>query len=232
MWNMKEKSQDDPADGSNHPEYSLRFNGARDIIVFHFADWEAQEAVAKISERQGRVPVAFLQMEHVGISISSFATGHRLRGGGHHGSYGVSEARCDCSTDACRDVCQFDPLPHFLSCFPSLKSFYIARVAHKHEDFGDEETGATTVLENADCHCGTSKDGEIASGLNHNWPNIKSSDLDRWCVVWDERTGCIPAHGVIGNIRHAWRPNFPYYKELEHLNIRFIRRMDPGGICE
>jgi hypothetical protein len=221
---------EEPADGSNYPEYILHFNGARDIIVFQDATWEDQEAVVKISQLQGRVPDAFMWMEHVGISMRSFACGHRSDPGGEPGSYGVTRSECACSTDACRDACQYEPLPRFLSCFPSLKAFYIARVSRDYEDGGDELTGRSISLENADCHCGANLNEEITVEPQHSWSVIKSSDINRWCVVWDERTGCIPVHSRIGLLRQYWRPNFPYYKEMKHLDIKFIRRLDPGDI--
>jgi len=231
-WTNDGYKLDEPADGSNYPEYILRFHGARDIIVFQDATWADQEAVVKISELQGRVPDAFLWMEHVGISMRSFACGHRLDPGGEYGSYGVTENECACSTNVCRDACQYEPLPRFLSCFPSLKAFYIARVSSDFDDGGDELTGTSTSLESADCHCETTKDSGKGSEPEHTWSIIKSSDIDRWCVVWDERTGCIPVHSRVGLVRQYWRSNFPYYKEMEHLDIRFIRRLDPGGIRE
>jgi len=228
-WINDKGEVEEPADGSNHYEHILRFNGARDIIVFQDATWADQEAVVKISKLQGRVPDAFMEMEHVGISMRSFICGNRLDPGGERGSYGVTENECDCSTGVCRDACQYEPLPHFLSCFPALKAFYIARVSTDAEDGGDEVTGTSAPIENADCHCKFYKDGDISSEPEHKWPVIKSSDIDRWCVVWDERTGCIPVHSCVGIVRQYWRSNFPYYKEMEHLDIRFIRRIDPAS---
>jgi hypothetical protein len=223
---------EEPADGSNYPEYILHYNGARDIIVFQDATWEDQEAVFKISQLQCRVPDAFMGMEHVGISIRSFACGHRSDPGGEFSSYGVTRNQCACSTDACRDACRFEPLPRFLSCFPSLKTFYIARVSDDGYDGGDTLTGMPVSLENADCHCRDSLNEELSVERKHSWSVIKSADINRWCVVWDERTGCIPVHSRVELTRRYWRPNFPYYKEMKHLDIKFIRRLDPGGIRE
>jgi hypothetical protein len=230
-WTNRGSDYDDPVDGSNYPEHVLRFNGARDIIVFQYAMWDEQNAVVKICELQNRVPDAFLHMEHVGISLRSFARGHSLAGPMHGGSYGVSPPRCNCSTEVCHGgACQYEPLPRFLACFPSLKAFYIARVSPDAEDNEDQPDGKPTAVENADCHCGPGTDGALSGEPRHEWPIIKSSDLDRWCVVYDERTGCFPEIHLMSYVRQHWRANFPYYRQMEHLDIKFVRRMDPGGI--
>lgn len=225
FWTANGCHKDDPADGTAYPEYILRFNGARDIIIFD-AGWEDQEAVVEISKLQGRVPDGCSRMQHVGISVGALEFGHGWDGLGVP-SYGVNPDECRCVTDDCRDTCRLEPLPRFLSCFPLLKTFYIARVSCS--DPGDTSNSVRTYLKDASCQCNLEENGVGGSGVRHVWSTIKSADIDRWCVAWDERTGCFPTNYLIEEIRQFWRAQFPYYKELKHLDIKFLRRLDPGG---
>ncbi|KAH8880485.1 hypothetical protein GQ53DRAFT_536695 [Thozetella sp. PMI_491] len=221
-WTEEGDWLDEPADGSGCPEYVLRFNGARDIVLFH-ADWEDQEAVVKISELRGP-PIPFTRMQHIGLTVRSLERGHADRDNYWDLCYGVNPAECMCSTPACSDACRLEPLPRFLACFPSLKTFYLARVSSDTVDAGDQSMYDWTREEDATCHC----EPEPRSGEpKHKWPIIRVSDIDRWCVAWDERTDCFPIHYLVEEIRQGWRSHFPYYKALDHLDIKFLRRLDP-----
>jgi hypothetical protein len=221
-WTDEMENQESLPDGTGYPEYVLRFNGARDIIIFH-ANWEDQEAVINIS-KLGGPPASFSQMQHIGLTIGSFDYGHGDTCNIFGPSYGISRDECRCLTDDCTDACQLEPLPRFLACFPSLQSFYIARISNDGADYGDVSESVWTRLADASCHCEPRSE---SSEPKHVWPTIKSADIDRLCVVWDERTGCFPTHYLIDVIRQGWRSHFPYYQALEHLNIRFLRRLDP-----
>lgn len=226
FWTQFDDTKDDPADGTAYPEYILRFNGAKDIIIFH-ASWENQEAVVEISKFQGYPPEGFSRMQHIGLTVGALDEGHSLHSV-MSTAYGVHRAECQCSTVDCHDVCRLEPLPHFLACFPLLKTFYIAQVS----DFGsdhDRKNRKGAYLEDAGCRCETEEGRVGGSAEKHIWSTIRSSDIDRWCVAWDERTGCFRTNYIVKAIRQYWRPNFPYYKALEHLDIKFLRRLDPGG---
>ena len=222
-WTDGTGGQEHPSDGTGYTEYILRFNGARDIVIFH-ANWEDQGAVTEIAKLHG-APAAFSQMQHIGLTVGSLDFGHGMSCGMGRASYGVAWDECRCSTAACSDVCQLEPLPGFLANFPSLRTFYIARISDDIADYGDSSDSVFTRLEDASCRC---EPRAGSDGLNHAWPTFKSADTDRWCVAWDERTGCFPTQYIITDIRLGWRSHFPYYQALEHLDIKFLRRLDPN----
>ncbi|KIN03391.1 hypothetical protein OIDMADRAFT_143054 [Oidiodendron maius Zn] len=203
LWTLFDDTKDDPADGTAYPEYILRFNGAKDIIIFH-ASWENQEAVVEISKFQGYSPDGFSRMQHIGLTVGALDEGHGYHSAVISTAYGVNPAECRCSTVDCHDV----------------------------SDLGsdhDRKNRKGAYLEDAGCRCETEEGRVGGSAKKHIWSTIRSSDIDRWCVAWDERTGCFRTNYIVKAIRENWRPNFPYYKALEHLDIKFLRRLDPGG---
>jgi hypothetical protein len=118
----------DTPDGAGFPESVPRFNGTKDIIVF-FASWEDQEVAIKISNLRGSSPDDFLNICHVGIAVSSLGLQHRDHHAyGEWGGFRDARRHCQCETEECQDYCKDEPLPKFLSLFPSLETFYIAGV--------------------------------------------------------------------------------------------------------
>ena len=216
-WNGVE-----PEGASQSPQFTFRFNGQKDIFIFE-AGWEDQQAVERIVKLQGQSPRSFLPMQNVGISYGAFEFGHM--GGGRDTEWGVDDRDCMCDTEACADCCRLEPLPPFLACFPNLKTFYIARIAADDpEDFGLYMDYAW--VKDATCKCVTD-DGQA----KHVWPTVRATDSNcEWCVIFDERSGCpFPPLAFIERARQNWRSHFPYYKALEHLDIKFLRRLDPNG---
>lgn len=199
----------DSPDAAGFPEYVLRYNGMKDIIVFH-AVWEDQEAAVKISDLMGSCLDDFLKMRHVGIADAAFNTTHDAT------LTSTERYDCACTTAVCLDHCQREPLPRFLSLFPLLKTFYIVQepVGPIHSPGSQTRSGYRSTI----CPC------PADAGSKHKWPTIKSQGLDCWNVIYDERWPCpFPKCYIITKIRRRWRSNFPYYRPLNHLDIKFIR---------
>lgn len=227
------------------PEYLLRFNRNRDIIVFDttWYDEEIMMQLSRLDKENGAAPrpwtKIFSRLRRVGFSMGSFARG---AAGARHDDFthGVERRHCSCGTDECRDSCRLDPLPRFLtSIFPELETFYIAQAASATDDNPMDMYEPWVLLRDADCKCAatTSAEGEDAGETetnqpdrHHVWPSFRSADINRLCACWDERTGCLPPNCLLLDwIRREWRPQFPYYQKLAHLDIRFLRRLDPVG---
>jgi hypothetical protein len=203
------------------PEYILRFNGAKDIFVFN-ADWEDQAAAIQISSFRGSPPDSFSRIRHVGIAVDRFTKEHlpQIRIPPHLPStYGTYY--CPCTTEQCQDCCKQEPLPEFLSLFPLLKKFYVARVPIRsnHQPL-DQIPSFPPPPEHVICPC--------PEGPKHSWPMIRSTDACGWFVIYDERSPCpFPKIKRVENLRRLWRPHFPYYRALSHLEILFIQLWDP-----
>jgi hypothetical protein len=199
--------------GSPFLEYILRFNGARDIIIFD-ADWADQESAIKIAALGGSVHDSFLQMRHVGIAIDKL---RHTTDGMMPFKYGTRACRTGCRTEECRDCCAKEPLPKFLGLFPLLEKFYIAQVPSFSENQPGGQTQTSFTSMGATCPC-------PSSGPRHSWPVIRSSDTCGWFTIYDERSECLlPKLDRVEELRQHWRPHFPYYRALDHLKIRFIQ---------
>jgi hypothetical protein len=199
--------------GSPYPEHTLRFNGAKDIFIFH-TDWVAQSSVVRLAALRGSPFQDFLNIRHVGIPIDKFRKIDRSR---PPLQYGTRACRTGCQTEVCQDYCQKEPLVDFLSLFPLLSNFYIADVPGSNIHQPDEQRLAGKKPTGGSCPCPT-------SGLRHSWPVIRSSDTCGWFTIYDERSGCLlPKLDRVEELRQHWRAHFPYYKALDHLEIRFIQ---------
>jgi hypothetical protein len=199
--------------GSPFLEHILRFNGARDIIIFD-VDWADQESAIKIAALGGSVHDSFLKMRHVGIAIDKL---RNTTDGVLPFKYGTRACRTGCQTEECRDCCTKEPLPKFLGLFPLLETFYIAQVLSSSENQQGDQTRTSFPLVGATCPCPT-------SGLRHSWPVMRNSDTCGWSTIYDERSGCLlPKLNRVEELRQHWRPHFPYYRALDHLEIRFIQ---------
>lgn len=202
------------------PEYTLRFNGAKDIFVFH-ADWEDQEAAIHISGFRGSPPDSFSRIRHVGIAVDRFTNEHlpQIRIPSHFlPTYGTGH--CPCTTEQCQDCCKQEPLPEFLSLFPLLKKFYVAKVPIKSKHQPLDQIPPFPAPEYVICPC--------PEGSKHSWQMIRSTDACGWFVIYDERSPCpFPKIKRVENLRRLWRPHFPYYQALNHLEILFIQPWDP-----
>jgi hypothetical protein len=215
----KYKSPADRPDGTGYPEYTLRFNATKDIIVFH-AGWEDQAAAVKVSELRGLPPDDFLKIRHVGIAVGSFRVQYRHM----DTQWGTPFERnsCKCKTEVCQDYCKEEPLPKFLSLFPSLETFYVSGVpsggVHKPGDQGHAGEGPSG---DANCSC-------LNVRQRHSWPMIRSPGVCGWFAIYDERSACpFPKFDPVEEIRQRWRPHFPYYRALDNLDIKFIQLWDP-----
>jgi hypothetical protein len=213
---MRDTSRTDSPDGAGFPEYILRYNSIKDIIIFHAA-WEDQEAAIKIAEFMGGPPDDFLKIRHVGISVGAFRIAHNgaLR-------YGTPRYDCRCMTEECQDYCKKEPLPGFLSLFPNLETFYIANVPNSSIHLpGDQIQAGKGPSKGANCPCRN-------NGPRHSWPMIKNQVTCGWFVIYNEGSGCpFPKINKVEDIRRRWRPHFPYYRALNHLAIKFIQPWDP-----
>jgi hypothetical protein len=203
-------------DGADFPEYVLRFNAAKDIIVFH-ADWTDQEAAVKIAKLKGSLPDDFLKIRHVGIAVDKIRTRYRTAVPPKYGTYD-----CGCLTEECQDYCKKEPLPSFLSLFPLIEKFYIAGVpsSSTHQP-GDQIRAGKELSGDANCACPN-------EGERHSWSTIRSADACGCFAIYDERSTCpFPKFDRIEELRQHWRPHFPYYRALDYLDIRFIQLWDP-----
>jgi hypothetical protein len=234
-WLWRDPPSPDWNDEKGMPEYVLHLNYAKDIIILH-ATWEDQEAAIKIANFKGSPPADFLKIRHLGISLGSLTVVYyRQHRHGQRGEFKKHGGHCRCETEECLDCCKEEPLPKFLSLFPSLSKFYIAgvpeRLSHPPEKlyiagvsdrvFDDKLQDGNGPTGEANCPC-------PSSGPRHTWPMIKTWDACGWFVVYDERAACpFPKSDRIEKIRRGWRPHFPYYRALDHLQIRFIQLWDP-----
>lgn len=196
-------------------EYTLRFNGARDIFIFDTC-WEDLDMAAQIIKLRGFPPDGFTKMQHVGLAVNHLRSCCvRYRHG--RPTYGTWKCEDNCATEACRDHCQLDPLPTFLSTFPLLEKFYIAGVptssTHK---LGDRLEAGRQPPVYANCPC--------PIGYRHAWPLIRSRQACGWFLIYDESSSCpFPKFSRVEDLRQRWRSHFPYYDALNHLEIRFIQ---------
>lgn len=213
---------DDGVDGPGLPVFPLRFNGHKDIFIFN-ARWEDLDATLQVSKLQGFPPNEFLKMRHVGIAVNDLRSDVQNRP--ERTSYGSGQCRENCTATACSDHCQHDPLPGFLSLFPLLKTCYIAGVPDTtNHHLGDHFEAGTPPPAEANCPC-------PVEGTRHSWPVIRSSQACGWFVIFDERSPCpFPKFSRIEELRKHWRPHFPYYQVLNHLDVRFIQPLWP--ICD
>jgi hypothetical protein len=224
---MRDPPPDDSSDGEGWPEYVLHLNYAKDIIIFH-AFWADQGAAIKIAKFKGSPPADFFKIRHVGISLGSLTVVyHSHHTYGQRGEFRNHLGHCRCEAEECQDSCKEEPLPKFLSLSPSLEKFYIAgaldRVYHPPKDKLQAANGPSGE---ANCPCPT-------SGPRHSWPMIKTWDACGWFVIYDERSACLfPKSDRIEKIRRERRPHFPYYRALDHLEIRFIQLWDPETLSK
>jgi hypothetical protein len=157
-WMRGRFVQTDNADGTGYQACVLRFNGARDVVVFR-ATWEDQVAAIRICQFRGTPLDDFLQMRHVAISISEMRSVTRWN---FYCSTG-----CQCLTEECQDYCKKEPLPKFLELFPRLQTFYVAGVPKcSIHLLGDAILPRDPPFGEANCPC-------PASGLRHAWPTIR-----------------------------------------------------------
>jgi hypothetical protein len=215
----------DTPDGASFPESVLRFNGTKEIIVFH-ASWEDQEAAIKISKLRHSSPDDLLNIRRVGIAVSSLRLQHQLQHDyGEWGRFRNARRHCQCETEECQDYCKDEPLPKFLSLFPSLETFYIAGVPEPglHEPEAQIQAGKDHPR---DSNCPCPNDSQ-----KHSWPIMRSPGVCGWFAIYDERSDCpFPKFYRIEKIRRDWRPHFPYYRALDYLEIRFIQLWDPESL--
>ncbi|KAF4633977.1 hypothetical protein G7Y89_g4129 [Cudoniella acicularis] len=208
----------DSADAAGLPEYVLRFNGVKDIIVFQVA-WEDQQAAIGISKLKGSPPDEFLNIRHVGIGAGELQMGYDWI----EANYGTPLQDCRCETEECQDYCKKEPLPSFLALFPLLQTLCIAGVPrgaiHRPGDTIQPQKGLSRKINNCPCP---------ENGPRHSWQMIKAWDACGWFAIYDERSGCsFHKFGKIEEIRQRWRSHFPYYRALDHLEIKFIQLWDP-----
>lgn len=208
-------------DGAGCPECTLRYNASKDIILLH-AGWEDQQAAIEIAKFNGSPNASFFQIRHVAIGVDDFHVkcSWPLR------DWRTPKHDCRCTTEECNDHCKREPLPDFLSLFPLLQTFYVAAISAartcKHLP-GDEIVAGPQPPGTLNCPCPD-------DGLKHSWPMAKGSDICGRFAIYDERSGCsFPKFDKIEKIRQSWRPHFPYYRALDHLDIKFIQLYDPSS---
>ncbi|KAH8647815.1 hypothetical protein BX600DRAFT_530781 [Xylariales sp. PMI_506] len=230
-------AHDSPGTAGSCPLYSLRFNGRQDIVVLQ-ASWEEQCELADLAKsaagdsspsRNAVMPQSFARMRNVGITIGSLDRANNIRRG-----FRADPRECRCDTDDCSDSCRLESLPRFLAgCFPAVEAFFLAGIPgrvgsllggyydHQHQRAKKEDI---RLGSRNPCPCSTCR--ELA-GAKRVWPAIKLADTGDEYVIYDERAKCaFPAFHVVEAIRQSWRPQFPYYKVLDHLDIRFIRQSE------
>ncbi|KAK8113401.1 HET-domain-containing protein [Apiospora sp. TS-2023a] len=230
------------------PSYALRFNAAEDVILFH-ANWTDLEAVIRMGQlSSGRAHESFAGIRNVGLGTRVL-----LQGWSSEGMPRCYRHReCPCDTDACPadDACRLEPLPGFLALFLQLRTLYLAdarRVVIAPQyvsmmrsdcsfEFCDTFEGFPTdnegwvVLED-----GTRSLYRCPSKRGDAWPVFQAVDFVRRAVVaFDDRDGgcllpnhrsSLPWDPKVREIRRKWRRGFPYYKSLQHLEIKFMAEL-------
>lgn len=210
----------DPLDGTGFVKCTLRFDGSKDIFIFNSC-WQDLDATLQIAKLKGSGPADFLTMRHVGIALNDLRSSVRYRYG--RPAYGTNKCLDNCATEACRDHCQYDPLPAFLSLFPLLERFYIAAVpsSSTHQLENQFQAGTWPSAE-ANCPCPIEE-------MRHTWQVIWNNQACGWSMIYDERSSCpFPRFSRVEVLRQRWRPHFPYYQVLNHLEIRFIQPLMPN----
>lgn len=208
--------------GAGYPEYTLRYNGSKDIIILH-ASWEEQQAAVEIAKLNGSPPEDFLKIRHLGIGVEDFQIRYKwvLR------YWRTPREECRCLTEECDDCCKIEPLLGFLSLFPLLKTFYIAGGLGTSRSSGhsssDEIRAGPLPSGTLNCPCPDDR-------LKHSWPMTKGCDICGWFAIYDERSTCsFPKFDRIERIRQRWRPHFPYYRALDYLDIKFMQLYNPNS---
>jgi hypothetical protein len=133
-------------DGVGFPEYVLRFNGAKDIIVFHASRYDQDNAV-KIAKLSGSLPTCFSKIRYVGIAVDKFCKSSQST---IPALYGAS--MCAYNTEECQDYCKEEPLQRLLSLFPLLEKFYIASVPSSSTHQPGDQILTKSPSRDANCH--------------------------------------------------------------------------------
>ncbi|KAK7963544.1 hypothetical protein PG988_010518 [Apiospora saccharicola] len=243
-WGDKEPANGAHWSNSGFPSYALRFNAAEDVILF-YANWTDLEAVIRMAQTSsGRTHESFAGIRNVGLGTRGLLQGWSTKGMPHC----YRRRECLCDTDACPadDTCRLEPLPGFLEMFPQLQTLYLAdtrRVVITPQymsmmrsecsfEFCDTFEGFPTDDEGwVEKEDGTRTFYRCPSKRNI-WPVFQAVDFVRRAVVaFDDRDdGCllpnhrfsVPWDPKVREIRRRWRRAFPYYKSLQHLDIKFL----------
>lgn len=214
----------DNPDGTPFPDHVLRFNGARDIIVFN-ASWTCQAYAVQISRLKGSPHDFFRNIQHVGLDterLMAFKGREQILPPYRTWYYERRfNDRSRCTTNECGDRCIREPLPHFISLFPKVKKLYIVETPRSiPQDENQQREAGNRSDCNKNCPC-------PAEGLGYDWPLIRDSNTGRWFVIYDERGDCpFPKLPVVEKVRKNWRGYFPYYRAFKDLDIKFIQALE------
>ncbi|KAK8100474.1 hypothetical protein PG999_010848 [Apiospora kogelbergensis] len=240
-WACKELPED-RSDGSNFPSYDLRFNGAEDVVLFHagWTDLEAIVRVAGMSEIGGGGPhPSFESIRHIGLSGQGLLRGFQSSHGEFERCYRNRECLCD-DPSACPpdDACRLEPLPAFLALFPQLRTLYLAHARPTQISPGKLKSAMPS-------HCppraAAPPDAEVfgtgwySTTGDYTGPVFRAVDFLRQSLVGyaaDDGGRFMPSSRIPGDrmileMRESWRRVFPYYKSLQHLDIRFMAQLEP-----
>ncbi|KAK8012947.1 HET-domain-containing protein [Apiospora marii] len=248
-WGDKHPADDQADEPSNSfPSYALRFNGDDDVILFH-ANWTDLEAVVRMARMPGGRPhESFARIPNVALGTRGL-----LQGWSSEGYERCHRHReCPCDTDACPpdDACRVEPLPGFLALFPQLRKLYLADarrvvVAPQYmsmmkSDCKFEFCDSFEGFSSSGYEGWVEKDGtrslyRCPSKRDDVWPVFQAVDFERGSVVaFDDRDGgCLlphhrfwlPRDPKVREIRRKWRRVFPWYKSLQHLEIKFMAEL-------
>ncbi|KAK6850040.1 hypothetical protein PG990_001035 [Apiospora arundinis] len=243
-WALRELPED-RADASDFSSYDLRFNGSKDVMMFH-ARWTDLEAIVRIAKMQGSGGPShpcFATIRHLGLSTQGLLQGFASSAGEFERCYRNRECACDngvlCPPD---DACQFEPLPAFLSLFPQLRTLYLAdaqpmaitpeklkrAMMRLQGEHGVDEASRPLAK------------GKVfvtgwrgANGVDDAKPVFRTVDFLRESVVAyaEDNESCVQPSSMssqdpkVHEIRREWRRVFPYYKSLQHLDIRFMAEL-------
>jgi hypothetical protein len=218
----------------SYPTYALHFNGHQDIILLGVNDPRRQlkpfvDFVLRTTSG-GSFPV-FEHIRNLALSTASVTSwGDRSWEGGIW--VGVKES-CRCELARCA-MCGQEILPAFLKCFPALTTLHIAAETQFWDD-PNFPWGSFTEIDPVP-RCGCIITSEVDNGTmsneqehcaetqRHKWPLVKGMD-QFWYVSYREWECEIPELPFLEWIRRMWHAAWPYYRSLEYLDVRVLRRL-------
>ncbi|KAK8111671.1 uncharacterized protein PG998_008128 [Apiospora kogelbergensis] len=136
------------------------------------------------------------------------------------------------------DACRLEPLPAFLALFPQLRTLYLAHARPTQISPGKLKSAMPS-------HCppraAAPPDAEVfgtgwySTTGDYTGPVFRAVDFLRQSLVGyaaDDGGRFMPSSRIPGDrmileMRESWRRVFPYYKSLQHLDIRFMAQLEP-----
>jgi len=207
------------ADLAEDAEYFMRFDGERDVVVMK-EDQTTQENATKWLVETGRRDsfAPFRAIKNLGIEAAELM-GYIPRG------LAPGQEYCYCGRGDCH-ICQQDPLPRFLACFPSLRTFCVTGVSrYYYRSFTRRRSIGSVGM----CACAADGDGD-GKRAQHEWPLVRAMEgAGDWFILYREGECAFPPLFPLERIRRERLPGWPCrFEGLRHLEFRILRRLKDG----